>query len=93
MKDNGVAVARIAYLYTDDKTILNEYIVLTNISSYMDAVRQIEEYYGNDLMEMEIRMDFDYPFFFLSEKEFKAWNPVKIAGNTEDIEDVLSKEV
>lgn len=93
MKDNGVAVARIAYLYVDGETILNEYIVLTNISSYMDAAKQIEEYYGNDLMEMEIRMNFDYPFFFLSEKEFKTWNPVKIAGNTEDIENVLSKEV
>lgn len=93
MKDNGVAVARVAYLYTDGKTILNEYIVLTNISSYKYAMQEIEEYYGNDLMEVEIHMNFDYPFFFLSEKEFKAQNPVKVAGNMEDIEDVLSKEV
>lgn len=58
------AVCRITFIaeYTEDYKEETDYIILTDIDTYSEAVSKLEEYYGDDLISLTITL-FDGPVF------------------------------
>lgn len=58
------AVCRITFIteYTEEYKEETDYVILTDIDTYSDAVSRLEEYYGNDLISLTITL-FDGPIF------------------------------
>ena len=63
------ALGKISWYNSIDNEENIDYIVLTNIKDFKDAMFQIEEYYGNDLVKAEIQL-FEGPFFHVTEEGF-----------------------
>lgn len=58
------AVCRITFIaeYTEEYKEETDYIILTDIDTYSDAVSKLEEYYGDDLISLTVTL-FDGPIF------------------------------
>ena len=63
------ALGKISWYNSIDNEENVDYIVLTNIKDFKDAMFQIEEYYGNDLVKAEIQL-FEGPFVQIKEEWF-----------------------
>lgn len=57
------ATAKIAYLDIYEKQC-EENIILTGIPSFTEAMRQIEDYYGEDLIQVLELTLYDLPFIY-----------------------------
>ena len=70
--NNYFAVVR-ANSYNDvtDK-VETEYFVLTDIADFKDAATKVEEYYGDTLEEIEIKL-FEGPFIFINSETFESF--------------------
>lgn len=67
--ENFYALCAITWFCDADNTEEKEYIVLTGIHNYTDAMCKIEHYYANDLISVDIAL-YEGPFT-LSEEMFK----------------------
>lgn len=58
------AVCRITFIaeYTEEYKEETDYIILTDIDTYSEAVSKLEEYYGDDLISLTVTL-FDGPVF------------------------------
>ena len=61
------AIAEITFLDIDDITEKNENIILTEVSSFTDAMPRIEEYYGKDLISAKITL-VEGPYLIVSDE-------------------------
>jgi hypothetical protein len=67
--ENFYALCAITWYCDANNTEEKEYIVLTGINNYTDAMCKIERYYANDLISVDIAL-YEGPFI-LSEEMFK----------------------
>ena len=67
------AVCRITFIaeYTEDYKEETDYVILTDIDTYSDAVSRLEEYYGNDLISLTITL-LNGPFFRISKEIYDS---------------------
>lgn len=58
------AVCRITFIaeYAEEYKEETDYIILTDIDTYSEAVSKLEEYYGDDLVSLTVTL-FDGPVF------------------------------
>ena len=58
------AVCRITFIaeYVEEYKEETDYVILTDVDTYSDAVSKLEEYYGNDLISLTVIL-FDGPVF------------------------------
>lgn len=57
------AVAKVSFWNENKKEMVRENVVLTNVTNFTDAMKQIEGYYGDDLDGCNIRL-LDMPFLY-----------------------------
>lgn len=67
--DKYIALAVIQYYNSAEEKIETEYIVLTGVSTFVEAMSQIEDYYGEDLEVCEISFH-EGPILHVSEEAF-----------------------
>lgn len=60
MKETFLAIAKVSW-YNEDNVIETDYIAITRVDDFCEAMRRIEEYYGNDLESVFIKL-VDGPF-------------------------------
>lgn len=67
------AVCRITFIaeYTEEYKEETDYIILTDIDTYSDAVSKLEEYYGDDLISLTVTL-FDGPIFRMSKEIYDS---------------------
>ena len=63
------ALGKISWYNSIDNEENIDYIVLTNIKDFKDAMSQIEEYYGDDLVKATNQL-FEGPFFHVEEEGY-----------------------
>jgi hypothetical protein len=70
MKERFTAICAITFFDPDANTA-KEYIVLTNVGSFQEAMEQIEEYYGNDLAAVNITLAPDR-FYNITKEQYNT---------------------
>ena len=63
------AIVKIQYYNTIEDQIMTDYITLSTIKTYADAVKIVEEYYSQDLIAVEVELLED-PFIFIKEETY-----------------------
>lgn len=58
MTNEFFATCRVTFVYDDGEQYEEriDYIVFTNVATHSDAVRKVEEYYGNDLVGVTVTL-------------------------------------
>ena len=67
------AVCRITFIaeYTEEYKEETDYVILTDIDTYSEAVSKLEEYYGDDLISLTITL-FDGPIFRMPKEIYES---------------------
>jgi hypothetical protein len=63
------AIVKIQYYNTIEEQIMTDYITLSTVKSYADAVKIVEEYYSQDLIAVEVEL-LDDPFIYIKEETY-----------------------
>lgn len=66
-----VCAATVVWMF-DEKEI-HDYILITEVQSYADAMEKIEKTYGDDIIKVELTIVNDENFIYLSEDAFKSY--------------------
>lgn len=79
------AAARVRYEY--DTQPCDEHILLSHITSFTDAMKKIEDLYGNDLLEVRQLELFDGPVIIASAQAYAdfvsgKWEPCNADDDT-----------
>ena len=58
MTNEFFATCRVTFMYDDGDKYEErvDYIVFTNVATHSDAVRKVDEYYGNDLIGVTVTL-------------------------------------
>lgn len=55
MKETFLAIATVKY-YNEDEVIETDYIAITQVEDFCEAMRRIEDYYSHDLESVSIKL-------------------------------------